>query len=431
MKYLILAPVLVLCLASSVAGNLAQADAKQVDDYQWEGVDRVVAVGDLHGDYDNYIATLQAAGLVDRKGKWIGGEAHLVQTGDIPDRGPDTLKIIEHLDKLAKQAERKGGRVHSLIGNHEAMNVYGDLRYVHAGEYEAFVTRNSEALRDRYYELYMQAVEKQDPEGFAALPEDYREKWNLEHPLGWVEHRQAWDLAFNPEAEYGNRVLNQQVAVRINDTVFLHGGISGFYCRNSLESLTRMVHDALRQFDPQNPGVLEDSYGPLWYRGLAGDEPEAAPETVDAILAHHGIEHIAIGHTPTSGVIWPRYDGKVVMIDTGIAAAYGGNRGWLEITPEGLFAGYPGGRLPLPSDDAGRIAYLEQVVRLSPDNPYLKNRLERLQQPPAPTGEAVAAGDAGAAVDTGAAAGAAGEAGEAAEQAEPEARPVPVCGITE
>jgi len=435
MKYLILAPVLVLSLASSVVGDPAQAGAKQVDEYQWEGVDRVVAVGDLHGDYDNYIATLQAAGVVDRKGKWIGGETHLVQTGDVPDRGPDTLKIIEHLDKLAKQAERKGGRVHSLIGNHEAMNAYGDLRYVHEGEYEAFVTRNSEALRDRYYELYLQAVEKQDPEGFATLPEDYREQWNLEHPLGWVEHRQAWDVAFNPEAEYGNRVLGQRVAVRIDDTVFLHGGISGFYCRNSLESLTRMVHDALRQFDPQNTGILEDSYGPLWYRGLAGEEPQAAPETVDAILAHHGIEHIVIGHTPTSGIIWPRYDAKVVMIDTGIAAAYGGTRGWLEITPEGLYAGYPGGRLPLPADDAGRAAYLEQVVVLSPNNPHLKRRLERLQQPPEPTGEAVVAEGAGSAGGAEASAGAAevsaGPAGEAVEQAEPEARPVPVCGITE
>jgi hypothetical protein len=186
-----------------------------------------------------------------------------------------------------------------------------------------------------------------------------------------------------------------------------------------------MVHDALRNFDPQNPGVLEDQYGPLWYRGLAGEEPAAAPETVDAILAHHGIEHIVIGHTPTSGVIWPRYDGKVVMIDTGIASAYGGNRAWLEITPEGLFAGYPGGRLRLPAADAERVAYLEQVVALSPQNPYLKRRLERLQQPPEPAGEAVAAEGAGSAGDVEAAGSAGGEPAEAA------AKPVPVCGITE
>jgi hypothetical protein len=433
MNYRILAPVLILSLACTQA----QAGARQIDDYQWEGVGRVVAIGDLHGDYGNYLATLQAAGLVDRKGKWSGGETHLVQTGDVPDRGPDTLKILEHLDKLARQAERKGGRVHSLIGNHEAMNVYGDLRYVHEGEYQAFVTRNSEALRDRYYALYLQALEQQDPEGFAALPADYREKWNAEHPLGWVEHRQAWDPAFDPKAELGNRVLNQRVAVRINDTVFLHGGISGFYCRNSLESLTRMVHEALRQFDPQNPSILEDEYGPLWYRGLAGEEPAATPETVDAILAHHGIARIVIGHTPTSGVIWPRYDGKVVMIDTGISAAYGGNEAWLEISPDGLFAGYPGGRLPLPAADAGRIAYLEQVSALSPANPYLKRRLEQLQQPALPAAAPGTGAEDAAAAESDAAepaaedtADAEGEAAAAAAPA-PAVRPVPVCGITE
>ena len=94
----------------------ALAEARQISDYEWTGVERVVAIGDIHGDYANYIAVLEAAGLVDRKGKWSGGETHLVQVGDIPDRGPDTQEIIKHIRKLAKQAKRKGGRVHSLIG---------------------------------------------------------------------------------------------------------------------------------------------------------------------------------------------------------------------------------------------------------------------------------------------------------------------------
>jgi len=75
------------------------ADAREVDDFHWQGVDRIIAIGDLHGDYANYIAALRAAGLVDKKGKWSGGKTHLVQTGDIPDRGPDTLKIIDHISE--------------------------------------------------------------------------------------------------------------------------------------------------------------------------------------------------------------------------------------------------------------------------------------------------------------------------------------------
>jgi hypothetical protein len=413
-----------LVLVFLVCSGMALADARQLDDYQWEGVDRIIAIGDVHGDYANYLATLQAAGLVDRKGKWIGGKAHLVQTGDIPDRGPDTEKIIEHLDQLAKQAQRKGGQVHSLIGNHEAMNVYGDLRYVHAGEYRAFVTRKSEGLRDRYYEIWLQNIETQDPETFAQLPPDIRERWNQEHPLGWVEHRQAWSPSWNPEGKYATWVLDKKVAIRINGAIFLHGGISGFYCRNSLDWITEKVRAGLRAFDPNNSGILEDEFGPLWYRGLSGVEPTASPETVDAILEHHGVSHIVVGHTPTSGIVWPNYDSKVVMIDTGIARHYGGYVAYLEITPEGLYAGYPSAKFPLPSTKDGVVAYLEQVIELNPENPHLRQRLEQLLQPPVPAAPA----------DAGAPARSPGEPASSSESSVPgePAQPViPTCGIAE
>jgi hypothetical protein len=404
----------ILILALLFASQTVFAAARQIDDFQWEGVERVVAIGDIHGDYDNYMATLKLAGLVDKRGKWAGGKTHLVQTGDIPDRGPDTLKIIEHLEKLAKQAEKKGGRVHALIGNHEAMNVYGDLRYVHDGEYGAFVNRNSARLRDRVFELQMENLAQADPEAYAKLPEDFREQWNVKHPLGWVEHRQAWDPAWNPEGELANWVLGRQVAVRVNDAIFLHGGISGFYCQNSLDSMTEKVVGRLRHFDPADMGVLDDEFGPLWYRGLSGVDPHAEPATVEAILAHHGINHIVVGHTPTNGVIWPRYDARVLMIDTGISGAYGGHIAYLEMTPEGNFAGYPKGRLKLPESDAEAIAYLEQVIELYPKNPYLQERLEILRHPPEPEVAAEGAAEESTAV--------------VAAPSRPE---VPICGIAQ
>jgi hypothetical protein len=403
----------IIILPLLLAANLAFAEARQIDEFQWEGVERIVAIGDIHGDYDNYIATLKAAGLVDKKGKWSAGETHFVQTGDIPDRGPDTQKIIEHIKKLGKQARRKGGMVHNLIGNHEAMNVYGDLRYVHDGEFAAFADRNSAALRDRVFEINLQNIQKNDPEAFAALPENFREEWNLKHPLGWVEHRQAWDPAWNPEGELSNWVMENKVAVRINNAMFLHGGISGFYCQNSLDSMTQKVLGNLRQYDPRDPGVLVDEFGPLWYRGLSGVEPTALDETVDAILARHKVDHIVVGHTVTSGVIWPQYDGKVVMIDTGISRAYGGYIGYLEITQDGLYAGYANGKLPLPSGGAESIPYLEKVIAMNPGNPYLEERLEKLMHPaiPEPTE---------AAPET-----------DAVAEPQLEDKPIPVCGISQ
>ena len=372
----------------------ANAAPREVDEYHWADVDRVVAIGDLHGDFDNYMAVLQAAELVNARGKWIAGATHLVQTGDIPDRGPDTVRIIQHMGKLAREARKKGGRVHNLMGNHEAMNVYGDLRYVTAGEYAAFVTRGSQSLRDRYFEVLLQSLEARDPAAFAALPADFREQWEKEHPLGWVEHRQAWDPAWNPEGEYVKWVMDTKVAIQINDMVFLHGGISGQYCRNSLASLTDMVQHSLFNYDPRSPGILEDEYGPLWYRGLSGVAPEAAPETVAAILEQRGASHIVVGHTPTNGVIWPRYDGRVIQIDTGIGKAYGGHIAYLEATPEGLFAGYRSGKVPLPAADDQRAAYLEQVIELAPGNPRLEQRLQEMQA--LPEGQSAAEAEAAA-----------------------------------
>lgn len=417
MKYLIS-----LLLFFSLPGWAAP---REIDDHHWEGVERIVAIGDIHGDYEHYMATLKAAGLIDERGKWAGGATHLVQNGDIPDRGPDTTRIIEQLQKLTKEASKKGGRVHSLIGNHEAMNVYGDLRYVSPGEYQAFVNKNSAALRDRYYSALMQDLQKRDSAAFAALPANSRETWDKDHPLGWVEHRQAWDPAWNPKAEFGLWVMGHKAAIQINDTLFVHGGISGKYCQNSLKSMTDKVVAGLKAYDPRNPGILEDEYGPLWYRGLSGEAPEAPAESVQAVLDFNKAARIVVGHTPTSGIIWPRYDGRVIQIDTGISSVYGGHVAYLEITPAGLYAGYPNGKVKLPADPSGLLPYVEQVAALDPGNTHLTDLQKTLSTP---------AGDSGApaveaAVDQGAMA--TDPAAGAVENKQGESYVLPICGISE
>lgn len=355
------------------------AAPRQIDDHHWDRVERIVAIGDLHGDFPSYLALLQAAGLVDRRGHWSGGKTHLVQTGDIPDRGPDTRRIITHMARLAKEAARRGGHVHNLMGNHEAMNVYGDLRYVTPGEFAAFADGKSASRRDRYYAATLEALARADPVQRESLPADHRSQWNGQHPLGWIEHRLAWDPRFDRKGPMYQWVLHTHVAVQINDIVFVHGGISSDYCGNSLESLTVLAHDALRNAEPQQRGILDDPRGPLWYRGMAGEAPATTPATVDAVLATHGARHVVIGHTSTGGAIWPRLDGRVIMIDTGISAAYGGHAAWLEVTSDGLFAGYRGGRLPLPLQDTERLDYLERVIALQPGNAALQHRRDALR----------------------------------------------------
>ncbi len=370
---------LLFALMLIAASGTATAAPRQIDAYRWEGVERVVAIGDIHGDYDAYIGVLQAAGIVDARGRWKAGATHLVQTGDIPDRGPDTRRIIEHMAALAKQAQKRGGRVHNLMGNHEAMNVYGDLRYAVPGEFAAFADKRSAERRERYFAAAMADLKARDPQRFAALPADFRAQWDAAHPLGWVEHRLAWDPRFDANGAMFRWAMEAEVSIQLNDAIFVHGGISHAYCGNSLESLTTLAQAQLRAGDDGDMGILDDSLGPLWYRGLAGVAPAARRDTVEAILAQHGARHIVIGHSVSAGVIWPRLDARVIQIDTGMSRVYGGHVGWLEIADGQLTAGYRGGRVPLPADDAGRLAYLDAVIALQPDNAALTERRAALE----------------------------------------------------
>ena len=192
---------------------LLQVSALVAQD-KWTGVKRIIAIGDLHGDYEQFVSVMRDARLIDAKGKWAGGKTHLVQTGDIPDRGPDSAKIIRDLKKINKQARRKGGYVHLLIGNHEAMNMIGDLRYVHPGEYLALTDRSSKRRQDQYYNDFL--AYRRSVQGESELPvfdDEYRQSWERRYPLGFVEHRIAW----RPDGKFGKWAIKHNTLIRINE----------------------------------------------------------------------------------------------------------------------------------------------------------------------------------------------------------------------
>src|SRR5229473_1013166 len=83
----------------------------------------VVAIGDVHGDFDDFVIILQRAGLIDAQHHWTGGRTTLVQVGDLLDRGPKPRAAMDLLMSLEKEAPKAGGRVVSLLGNHEMMNL--------------------------------------------------------------------------------------------------------------------------------------------------------------------------------------------------------------------------------------------------------------------------------------------------------------------
>jgi hypothetical protein len=295
-------PLIVLLLVSTI---LACAQDS------FRSVERIVAVGDVHGGYNELVQALRSASVIDEGGKWVGGKTHLVQTGDVLDRGPESQKAMDLLMDLEKQSRRAGGRVHALIGNHEAMNVYGDLRYVSPAEFEAFRSPQSEKLRREYA---ARATEN-EPNRDAA-----RTKWEQEHPMGWVEHRQA----FEPSGTYGRWIVRHNALVRVNDLLFLHGGIGPKYAKSSITELNRRIQDELRDLSKVQGGVAIDPEGPLWYRGLAQDPEEQLAAHLEEVLRKYDVKRIILGHTIQKEGIRTRFGGKVVLIDSGLSAVYGG-----------------------------------------------------------------------------------------------------------
>ncbi len=200
-------PALLVAAVLAVALNYAPVRARAAAaPCEFDNVERIVAVGDVHGAHDQLRQILQTAGVVDADGKWTGGKTHFVQTGDVFDRGPDSLKTLEYLRKLTREAERAGGRVHALLGNHEVMRLMADYRYVHPGEYDAFKTPGSAALRERVASQY-------SPDDRAKI---------LAEPLGMIEMIDA----FKPQADHGAYLRGLNTTVRINGIVFVHGGIN-------------------------------------------------------------------------------------------------------------------------------------------------------------------------------------------------------------
>lgn len=341
------------------------ATAAQAQD-QWDDIERIVAIGDVHGDYEQYLQILSDNQLIDADLNWVGGRTHLVQVGDVPDRGPDSLKIMRHLHQLEKQAKRQRGYVHALLGNHEAMNLQGDLRFVHPGEYQILVTDKSTAKQSEYIERVL-ADEQQLPQsplaGDPRLFEQRRTQLQKLYPLGYVEHRYLWAR----RGEAYEWVKSHNAIIKINRILFVHGGIAVDQQLMPIRKINQQVRKAMldEPLDGDTPGYILGDDGPLWYRGLANQAADT--EAVKAMLDFYQADTIVIAHTPTKGAVMPGENGQVIQVDVGLGQAYGSHRASLLIELGQYYAVHQGQQLLLPRTDAELPAYLAQIRALEPD----------------------------------------------------------------
>lgn len=333
---------------------LAQAGGWRVD-----GAERAVAIADVHGAYEAMVETLQNANVIDDKLAWSGGGTHLVIVGDLLDRGSRSRDAMDLLMRLESEAETTGGNVLVLIGNHESMNLIGDLRYVSKAEYAAFAGDETPEVRERWFAAYASRENGATPVG------EMREKFRQQFPAGFFALRHA----FGPDGKYGKWLLEKPVIGVVNGTAFVHGGLSPLVAELGLDGVnidlkgelveyvsaldvlmdaevllpTDSHYDTLPILDDYLPALDEKpevmaaiatarrlaesdlfhSEGPLWYRGNVGCGELLEEHRVEAALEAIGATRVVIGHTPTpSRTVLQRFDGLVIEIDTGMLNFY-------------------------------------------------------------------------------------------------------------
>ncbi len=316
----------------------------------WTGVERVVAVGDLHGDYESFVRILRApkVGLIDEELRWTGGAAHLVQIGDVMDRGGRAKEIFDLLMRLEKEAAAAGGMVHVLLGNHEEANLTGIALgypdYVGVDQFYAFLPDPFKKARERKF-LSRQSASEQArvrAEGLDIRNDAaWREYWESvlagsKKARGSDEAGQAYTSHFLDT--YGRWLMAKNVVIRIDDVVYVHAGIDPKHSTWTLEEINKTFRFELRLLARHGgaeylPRLVYDPRSPVRIRQ---DEENTTREQMARILAGLGAERMVVGHSfltsednlsplVPAGDIEPLFGGRVWMIDTGIwNTAYGG-----------------------------------------------------------------------------------------------------------
>ncbi|MGQ0835928.1 MAG: metallophosphoesterase [Gammaproteobacteria bacterium] len=321
-----------------------------------------MAFADVHGAYPELVSLLQSAGVIDEKLRWQAGATHLVSLGDLLDRGPASRQVMDLLMRLEQEAQSAGGRVHVVLGNHELMNLTGQLEYVSPAEFASYQDLESEDVR----RAGLQALQ-----ATGRFTGESAEQARLDFDARFVKGYFGHPAAFSPSGRYGKWLLDRPALIRIGDVVFMHGGLPPLLTNTTLTSINetlradvatyvralhRLRHARLIDIDtafaervalarqrlanaPTSPqsdelprtidelersgaSPVHDPRGPLWYRGTALCNSLYETDIARAALQSLQAKEVVIGHTVTPSLrVTTRLDGLATMLDTGMLKA--------------------------------------------------------------------------------------------------------------
>lgn len=311
------------------------------DEIPLEEGQRLVCIGDVHGDFqalEEFLTTAQVYDPVTHK--WTGGNTILVQCGDVLDRGSQELQCFDLLTHLSQQSVTQGGAVILLWGNHEALNAGGMFHYT-TGEFE-----------------YEQNLGKSIDAQLAS------NKWRVQYagnqPARWAAYEPGAGVLAHP------LLSHMKVAVKVGRTVCVHAGLTSkhlddfgglrgmnkdaqnwmkqaymknnnFGNYNSREELVAEIQRRAQGGASTMPEVLGGNSGadsPVWMRTYSDPNDKSpsdpkAQQMIDAALFHLGGDRMVMGHT-VQKQINSALQGKAWRVDVGAS------KGVMGGTPEVL-----------------------------------------------------------------------------------------------
>lgn len=262
---------------------------------------RILAVGDLHGDFKALIRLLSESQFIDADGKWIGEDSHLVLIGDLMGGHRDSVLLVPFLMRLETEAGRRGGRVSALLGNHDVLPFFDDWSGMTKHERSAF--------------------------------------------------RDGDDSPFQGSGPAARWMRSRNAILRVGDFVFVHAGFGPWALSTRAERVNATIRAWIAYYQtgtakppkktrwtfgsPSMGRASAKAEGPLWNRsykirqnkkGNLRHRPLHDPltrEELERCLQQLGSTTLVIGHAPVPDghilLSHPTYGEKVIMVDTQIS----------------------------------------------------------------------------------------------------------------